>query len=183
MKLIEYKDFKIVVNDEALLVKPIRDLFNKDKTKTKEKFMQQISYMYFMIDPRSTYNYIIDEEERAKQIIIQEGLPKDFKPDADLKKAMDIYKQHVITTSYLLLEDTKICIDNLRKFLRNIDFDERDDKGKPIHTINTVTAALDKIPTLAQKLAEVEKIVYKEIEEAGRARGGNESKHIFEDGF
>lgn len=96
---------------------------------------------------------------------------------------MEIYKQHVITTSYLLLEDTKTCIDNLRKFLRNIDFDERDERGKPIHTINTVTSALDKIPTLAQKLAEVEKIVYKEIEEAGRARGGNESKHLFEEGF
>lgn len=183
MKLIEYKEFKICVADEALLVKPIRDLFNKDNSETKEKFMQQMSYMYFMIDPRSTYNYILDPEERSEQIIIQEGLPKDFKPSKDLQKAMEIYKQHVITTSYLLLEDTKTCIDNLRKFLRNIDFDERDERGKPIHTINTVTSALDKIPTLAQKLAEVEKIVYKEIEEAGRARGGNESKHLFEEGF
>lgn len=184
MKLIEYKDYKIVVSDEALLVKPIRDLFNKDTSENKEKFMQQMSYMYFMIDPRSTYNYIIDDNERSEQIIIQEGLPKNFKPSKDLQQAMEIYKKHVVTTSYLLLEDTKICIDNLRKFLRNIDFDERDERtGKPIHTINTVTAALDKIPTLAQKLAEVEKIVYKEIEEAGRARGGNESKHLFEEGF
>ena len=70
MKLIEYKDYKIVVSDEALLVKPIRDLFNKDTSENKEKFMQQMSYMYFMIDPRSTYNYIIDDNERSEQIII-----------------------------------------------------------------------------------------------------------------
>ena len=66
MKLIEYKDYKIVVSDEALLVKPIRDLFNKDTSENKEKFMQQMSYMYFMIDPRSTYNYIIDDNERSE---------------------------------------------------------------------------------------------------------------------
>jgi hypothetical protein len=39
MILIEYKDYKIVVSDEALLVKPIRDLFNKDTSENKEKFM------------------------------------------------------------------------------------------------------------------------------------------------
>ena len=43
-----------------------------------------MSYMYFMIDPRSTYNYIIDDNERSEQIILQEGLPKNFKPSKDL---------------------------------------------------------------------------------------------------
>jgi hypothetical protein len=32
-------------------------------------------------------------------------------------------------------------------------------------------------------LLEAEKVVTKEIEEAGRARGGSESKTLFEDGF
>lgn len=40
MKLIEYKDFKIQVSDEAMLIKPIRDLFNSDTSENKEKFMQ-----------------------------------------------------------------------------------------------------------------------------------------------
>ena len=51
MKLIEFDNYEIRVADEALLIKPIRKLFNQDKTSTKEKFFQQMSYMYFMINP------------------------------------------------------------------------------------------------------------------------------------
>ena len=69
MKLIEFDNYEIKVADEALLIKPIRKLFNQDKTSTKEKFFQQMSYMYFMINPASTYMYIVDSEERAKEII------------------------------------------------------------------------------------------------------------------
>ena len=76
MKLIEYSNYQIKVADEAFLVKPIRTLFNKDKSKTKDNFWSQMSYMYFLVDPRSSYMYIVDEEERAKEIIKQEGLPE-----------------------------------------------------------------------------------------------------------
>ena len=61
MKLIEYSNYQIKVADEAFLVKPIRTLFNKDKSKTKDNFWSQMSYMYFLVDPRSSYMYIVDE--------------------------------------------------------------------------------------------------------------------------
>ena len=75
MKLIEYDNYQLKLSDEAYLVRPIRKLFNQDRSSTKEKFWQQISYLYFMTDPISSYMYIIDPEERAKEIKIQEGLP------------------------------------------------------------------------------------------------------------
>ena len=118
MKLIEFDNYEIKVADEALLIKPIRKLFNQDKTSTKEKFFQQMSYMYFMINPASTYMYIIDSKERAKEIIKQEGLPEDFKPSEELLEAMKIYRKTTQTSSSLLLEDTRVVIDKLRKFLR-----------------------------------------------------------------
>ena len=64
MKLIEFTDFNIKITDEALLVKPIRKLFNKDKSKNKEAFLTQMSILYFYADPRSGYNYLTDEKER-----------------------------------------------------------------------------------------------------------------------
>ena len=57
-----------------------------------------------------------------------------------------------------------------------------DDKGKPVYTINSITSAIKQIPQLAKDLVEAEKVVAKEIEEKGRARGGN-NKTIFDDGF
>ena len=113
MHIVEYENYQIQPTQEALLIGPIRKLYNADKTKTKEKFLQLMSVLYFYVDPRSSYSYITDDQERLKEIIIQEGLPKDFKIDKILQEAIDIYKKHTITSSYLLLQDTKIAIDKV----------------------------------------------------------------------
>ena len=183
MHIINFDNFEITLTEEAFYIKPIRELFNADRTKGKEKFLQQMSIIYFLVDPRSSYSYITDAEERFNEIKIQEGLPKDFKIDKKLQEAIDIYKKHIITTSYLLLRDTKIAVERVRQFLRNIDLNAVDDKGKPMYTINSVTTAIKQIPQLAKDLADAEKMITKEIEEQGRARGGNERKKLFEDGI
>lgn len=182
MKLIRFEDYQIKIADEALLVKPIRRLFNKDRSVTKERFMQQMSVIYFMADPCSTYMYIVDEVERLRQIIEQEGLPDDFTITGELQDAIDIYRKHCETSSTLLLQDTRVAIDKLREFLRNVDLNEKDDKGKPVFPVNTITSAIKQIPELAKSLAEAEKAVQKEMQEEGRVRGGAE-KSIFEDGI
>lgn len=183
MHILEYTNYEVVPTEEAFLIKPIRELYNADKSKTKEKFMQQMSILYFMVDPRSSYNYIIDSEDRYKAILEQEGLPKDYKIDKKLQAAMDIYKEHTTTSSYLLLQDMKVAIEKVRQFLRDVDLKAVDDKGKPLYTINSVTTAIKQIPQLAKDVMEAEKVIAKEIEEQGRARGGNQNKTLFEDGF
>ena len=125
-----------------------------DKSKTKEKFLQLMSVLYFYTDPRSSYSYITDDQERLKEIIIQEGLPNDFKIDKVLQEAIDIYKKHIITSSYLLLQDTKIAIDKIREFLRNVDLTDLDDKGKPKYTISSITQAIKQIPQLSKDIIE-----------------------------
>ena len=103
MKLIKIENYSLQIADEALLIKPIRKLYNQDRSASKEQFYRQMSYLYFMIDPRSTYSYILNEEERAKAIIEQEGLDRDFKPSPLLQEAMEVYKKHTVTPSQELL--------------------------------------------------------------------------------
>ena len=141
-----------------------------------------LSVIYFYSDPRSSYSYIIDDKERLKEIIEQEGLPKDFKIDKTLQEAINIYKKHIITTSYLLLQDTKVAVDKVRAFLREVDLHATDDKGKPLYTINSITQAIKQIPQLSKDLVEAERVVTKEIEEQGRARG-TQSKTLMDDGI
>ena len=182
MKLLEFKDYRLNVSDEAFLVKPIRKIFNSDRSVNKENFFKQMSYLYFMMDPRSDYSYIIDEDERALAIIEQEGLEPKFKPSKELQEAMEIYKKLTTTTSTMLLQDTRIAVDKVRQFLRDVDLNAVDQKtGRPIYTVSSVTTAIKQIPQLAKDLMETEKLVAKEIEEQGRARGGNEKKKLFED--
>jgi hypothetical protein len=39
MHILEFINYEIKPTEEAFLIKPIRDLYNEDKSKNKEKFM------------------------------------------------------------------------------------------------------------------------------------------------
>ena len=182
MNLLQYKDYKVTISDEAWLVPSIRKLFDKDKSKNKETFFNQMTYLYFYADVRSDYNYIDDEYEKSSAIITNEGLPDNFVVTPELNAAISDYIRLTTTTSSALLRDSMVAADRLRKFLVSVDYNERDDKGRPVYAINTVTSALKSIPEIAKSIKETERIVNQEMLEAGRARGGNEHKKLFEDG-
>lgn len=181
MKLIRFEDYQIKVTDEALLIRPIRRMFNKDRSVQKERFFQQMSILYFMCDPISTYMYISDPKERLKEILRQEGLPEDYALSEELREAMKIYETHCRTSSTMLLEDTRAAVDKLRDFLKTFNPNERDKNKRPVYPINTLTSAIKQIPELAKSLSEAERAVQKELEEEGRARGGN-NKTLMDDG-
>lgn len=182
MKLVKYENYQFKIEDELLLLKPFRLLYNADRTQNKDKFLTFLSILYFTYDPRSDYSYIVNEEERLKEVCISNGI--NIVPFSnDEKECILLYKKLTTTISQELLRSTKIAISKVQSFLENIDLTAVDDKGKPIFTINSVTTAIKQIPQLAKDIMLAEKAVAKEIEEEGRARGGNESKHLFEDGI
>ena len=74
-------------------------------------------------------------------------------------------------------------IAKIGEFLENVNLNEVDDKGKAVYNVAQIVQATDKIPQLAKKLIETEKIVNAEITEQGRMRGGEEQAHVFEGGF
>ena len=174
MKLIEYSDYQIKIADEALLVRPIRRLFNADRSERKEKFLQQMSYLYFVCDPRSSYSYILDEEERKQAVIQQEGLPSDFKPSEFLLEAMEIYKKHTMTVSQKLLSDALVGANSVGEFLRTVDLTETDDKGRPKYQVSQITAALKNLEGIINTIQTLQKKVEQEIVDNGKARGTQE---------
>lgn len=157
-------------------------LHNADRTQNKDKFMNFLSIVYFTYDPRSDYSYIVDDDLRLKEVCDSNGfnVPKFSKQELE---CIELYKKLTTTISAELLRSTKVAVDKVRKFLEDIDLTEVDDKGRLVYPINTVTAAIKQVPQLAKEVREAEKIVAKEIEEQGRARGGNENKKLFEDGI
>ena len=182
MHLIEFENYEIRPTEEFFMIKPLRDLYTKYHEKDWEKFMQYVSFIYHYADPRSTYAYIVDDDERLEEIILQEDLPKEFKITKELQECIDHYKLRVITLSYKLLQATRVAIDKLSVFLQNIDFDERDEKGKAVYTISSITQAIKQVPQLAKDLSEAEKVISKEIEESGRAKG-SQDKTFMDDGI
>jgi hypothetical protein len=181
MKLVRISNYKLEIEEELLLLKPFKELYKADKSKEKSKFFDFLTIVYYTYDPRSDYNYITNEEERLKEVCISNGLdiPKFNQKELD---CIELYKQLTTTISSALLKSTRVAIGKVQEFLENLDMYATDDKGKPLYGINTVTSAIKQIPSLVKEVLEAEKVVAKEIEESGRARGGN-NKKLFEDGI
>ena len=181
MRLIKFEDYQLKVADEALLVRPIRRLFNMDRSKSKETFYKQMSILFFVYSPSSNYSYITDEKERMKEVLAQEGI-HDFKATTEFKEAVAVYKKLVKTSSSELLEDTRLIIEKMRAALKAVEFTSLEEKDA-VNAVKTVATVISMIPKLVKDLAEAEKTVAKELEEQGSARGGQELTVLDSDDF
>lgn len=179
LKLFKYEGYRVIISEEALTLKPFKKVWERDKSSTKDKALSELGFIYFFCDPRSDYQYLTDEDERMEAIKEGEGLSKKWTPDKVVKEAMEFYESFK-PTSALLLEDTRLAVDKLRKLLRDIDLTQLDDKGKPIYTLNTITATIKQIPSLVKELDEAEKTITSELRNVGKMRGQGE-KTLFED--
>jgi hypothetical protein len=133
-----------------------------------------MSYLFFMVDPRSTYSYILDLDERSKAIIEQEGLPDNFRPSDLLVEAMRIYKEHTTTISQKLLNDALVAANTVGTFLRTVDLTEEDRNGKPKYQVSQITAALKNLEGIVTNIQNLQKKVDSEIQEGGKARGAQD---------
>ena len=174
MKLFKYEGYKIVISEEAFALKVFRQIWNRDRTASKDKALMELGYVYFMVDPRSDYQYLVNKEERSKAIIEGEGLPSNWKPDKLIEEAMTFYDS-MKPSAALLLEDTRLMVDKYRKKLRGMDFDELEVKD-----LKDMGALIKGIPDLVKALDEAEKAVASEMKNSGRMRGQGE-KTIMED--
>lgn len=182
MKLFTYKDYNLKISDEAYALRPFKRLVDRDRTKDKTKAMKELAYLYFMYDPRSDFSFEIIEADRDLRVKDSIGLDANWKPDKLVQEAIDLYKYLTTTSSSLLLQDTRVVIDNIRSTFRTIDLTKTDINGKLVFNIGQVMTAVKQVPSLVKELADAEKAVTKEIEEVGAMRGMKQ-KAILEDGI
>ena len=166
----------MIIEPEALLLKPFKQIWQRDKTQNKDKAMMELGFIYFFCDPRSDYQYLTDEEERLKSIKEGEGISDKWSPDNIVKEAMNFYNGFK-PTSALLLEDTRNMVNGYRAKLREI---TKDMSNLEIKDIKDIGAIIKQIPALVKDLDEAERAVSKEIIESNKVRGSQE-KSIYED--
>jgi hypothetical protein len=175
MKLFKYEGYEVKVVPEALALKPFKKLWDRDKSKAKERAVNEFAFLYFYCDPRSDYQYITDDSSRLEEVKKGLGLPEDWKPDTALQAAIDLYSSFE-TASSALLKTALIGINKVQKKLSDFDLDTAD-----LKSINTYMAILKMVPQVATMLKEAEDKLNQEAE-FGEARGQIE-KAMFDDGL
>ena len=176
MRLLVYEGYNLTIDPMVLTLKPFKAIWVRDKTEKKDRAISEIAYIYFMEDPRSDYQYIIDRDERSKAIKEGEGLKSSWQPDGTVKDAMKLYASFK-TTSALLLEDTRALVDGYRNKLRDLtsDMSELDVKD-----VKELGAIIKQVPSMVKDLDEAERALAKEIAQSDKVRGAQE-KSIYED--
>lgn len=181
MKLFKYEGFKIVISEEALLIKVFKDIWNRDTSPTKNTALSELGYVYFHCDPRSDFMFLDDPETRSKEIIKQEGMPKNWKPDALVLSALEEYSYLTETTASLSLKDMKIAIKKVRQFLTEVDLNETDDNGKLKYQVSHITTAIKNLNEISKVVDKTEKEIAAELEETSRIKG-ERIKTLLDDG-
>lgn len=176
MKLFKYEGYNLTISEEALALKPFKKIWDRDKTSTKEKAIVELAYCYFMEDPRSDYQYIIDRDDRSDAIKEGEGLKKDWKPDKDIIAAMELYASFK-STAALLLDDIRTLVDGYRSKLKDMTSDM---STLTVKEVKDIGAIIKQIPSIVKDLDEAEKALAREIAQNDKVRGAQE-KSIYED--
>lgn len=176
MRLLTYEGYNLTIDPMLLTLKPFKALWIRDKTEKKERATSEIAYTYFMEDPRSDYQYIIDRDERSKAIKEGEGLKSTWQPDGTVKEAMKLYASFK-TTSALLLEDTRALVDGYRNKLRDLTSDMSELDVKEVKELGSI---IKQVPSMVKDLDEAERALAKEIAQSDKVRGAQE-KSIYED--
>ena len=179
MNLFELKNWNLQIQPEAYALAPFKVLISRDKTKNKTVGIKELAYIFYMVDYKSDFISIIDEEERNEQVKKFVELPKEWKPDKKVLEAIEFYKQRSTTTSLLLLEDARIGISTLSKYMRGINFNEVEINEKtgeirPKHDIKKFADTIKQIPAIVEALNTLEESVKKEQQAEKGLRGGRQ---------
>jgi hypothetical protein len=172
MDLFEIKNDQVTFSPQALALKPLRALWDRDKKKGKPVATAELAALYFYADYKSDFSEILDPNEKIdviKSYVI--GMPKNWKPDEVFQAAVDFYKDRMQTISTILLEDSKTAISKISTFLRNVDLTEMDDNGKFVHDIKKINDVIGALPKTVETVNKMEDMVKKELQAKDSMRG------------
>ena len=181
MNLFELDGDIVKFSPQALALKPFKELWKRDRTKDKGVAFAELALLYYIVDYRSTINYIVDEESRITEAMKYIDLPSKWKPDSKFQDAKELYINLQKTPALEHLEALRVGLDKTNRYCRDTDLNERDEKGKPIHNPRTIQSMARDAEKTLESLEKVEDRVKKQIENKAEL-SGNQSPSMFEDG-
>ena len=183
MELFELKDGLVTFSPTALTLEPFKVLWKRDKSKDKIIAILELSYIFHFADYKSDFSDIVEPKERTEEIV-KVLFPKEskWKPDEKVQVAIDFYKERSETITTKLLENAMLAVHKVSTYFANVNLEEIDDRGKPIHDAKKLADTVGSLDKLIDSLTKVEEKVKKEKQVKDRMRGNTEMK-LFENGI
>src|SRR3990167_1755919 len=183
MELFNIVNDNISYSETALLLKPFRTLWDRDKSKGKVLANAELAIVYFYSDFKSDFYDMLDEAEKLEQIkSYVVGLPKDWEPDEVFNEAVKFYKERSQTLSTKLLDSARKGVDKISKYLENVDLDKVDKQGKLLFNAKQFSDTIKGAGDMTESLNKLEQQVKKELTEKKNSIG-QKTMNVFENGI
>lgn len=163
--------------------KDVLNLYTRDTTKDKRKYIAEVGVIYYLGDPKSPAKQQgLSYDESLKMAIENYNLPKDYVPDVLVKRLIDKYYINNITEAGVALEALQksvhlcaIAATKINEYLNKKLSDPVGDEAitQILITIDSVSKRVTEIPNLTKALG----VAYENLqneEEEQLARGGKQ---------
>lgn len=186
-------DRMFIIDDNGMPVPPgvrqlmdsdVRELYTRDKTKNKSKYIKEAIVIYYLGDPKSPAKQSgLSDAEALKMAIEQAGLPNNYIPDPLVLKLIKRYYAQNITEAGRVVENIIKGIHNVNLVITSINdllnqkLNDRasitvETVGEILNLVDSVNKKAGELPATLKKLEEAkENLMYEK--EAETARGGS----------
>jgi hypothetical protein len=181
MKLLKLENNHLCsITPEALGLKVFRDIWERDKTKNKDRAKLDLSFVYFFADWQSTFKKLPVEDKIIT--LEKEVYDNKYKADTLVLAAAKMYEDIQNESSFSLkhleaVEKTAVKISN---YLQTVDLAERDSQKRLVYNTNQLQKTIADFPETIRKITEMRKHVEVELTQDPNLRGGAH-KSSFED--
>lgn len=171
MKIFELQGNQPIITVEGCLT--FSELLERDTSKDKSRFFQELEFVYFYTDYKSYY-LTYSEKERQQKIIEDYIKIPNWKPDIVVQKAIEKYKELQKTPTLGMLEDARFASNKLREYWKGIDYSKRDLKGNQLYKPTETSKTLIDVAKIIESIDKLEDRVRKEQAINSKARGDGE---------
>ena len=148
-----------------LIDRDVRELYRRDTSKDKQKYIKECIVIYYLGDPKSPAKQNgLSDAEALKMAIEQAGLPADYLPDKLVIRLIKRYYNQNITEAGVVVENILKGIHNINLIITNIN-ELLNEQLKTNITIESVQSIVSMIDIVNKKSAEMPALI-KALEEA-----------------
>ena len=148
-----------------LIDRDVRELYRRDTSKDKQKYIKECIVIYYLGDPKSPAKQNgLSDAEALKMAIEQASLPADYIPDKLVIRLIKRYYNENITEAGVVVENILKGIHNINLIITNIN-ELLNEQLKTNITIESVQSIVSMIDIVNKKSAEMPALI-KALEEA-----------------
>ena len=161
-------------NPETLLISPFKEIWARDKKKSKIHAIEEFAYIEFMSSKKKTNPFAGYDDSIKELKIIERVFDYKYKPDKLVKEAIEFIEKLYTdnSPSYSFYLAAKSGAEKIKNFLINVNVDELHPKtGNRIHKPQDILKTLNETSKTLVTLAELKRKIESDDITLTRTRG------------